>query len=199
MVGQKSQQQQRSTVRIIGGDWRGRKLPVLNAQGLRPTADRIRETLFNWLANELPGARCLDLFAGSASLSFEALSRGAAHVTAVDHHAMAVQLMINAAEALGTDNLCAVHSSAEQWLQGYMKRQSKAQFDIIFLDPPFQAHLLEKTAIALEQSKCLAPNALIYIEQAAGPSLATLPGHWCNYRQKTTGNVSYQLFSVSDG
>ena len=198
MAGQKSQQRQSSSVRIIGGDWRGRKLPVLDADGLRPTADRIRETLFNWLANDLPGARCLDLFAGSGSLSFEALSRGAAHVTAVEKHKMAMQSLVKTAEMLSTDQLFAVHSSAEQWLEACSTQASRAQFDIVFLDPPFQGQLLMNTAFALEKSACLAPNALIYVEQAASPLLAALPDRWHNQRQKVAGKVSYQLFSVSD-
>ena len=104
MVAQKSQPGQSRSVRIIGGDWRGRKLPVLDVQGLRPTADLIRETLFNWLANDLPGARCLDLFAGSGSLSLESLSRGAAHVTAVDSHKMAIESLSKTAAMLNTDD-----------------------------------------------------------------------------------------------
>ena len=196
MVAQKSQSSQSRTVRIIGGDWRGRKLPVVDAQGLRPTADRIRETLFNWLANDLPGARCLDLFAGSGSLSFEALSRGAAHVTAVDSHKMAIESLTKTAAILNTDHCFAVHSSAAQWLQAYSMRQSSAQFDIVFLDPPFQDQLLANTAMALEASGCLTADALIYVEQAAGHPSATLPSRWQNLRQKVAGKVSYQLFCV---
>ena len=131
MAAQKSQSSQRRTVRIIGGDWRGRKLPVVDAQGLRPTADRIRETLFNWLANDLPGARCLDLFAGSGSLSFEALSRGAAHVTAVDSHKMAIESLIKTATILKTDHCFAVHSSARNGCK-LIRCSSQARSLILF-------------------------------------------------------------------
>jgi 16S rRNA (guanine966-N2)-methyltransferase len=172
---------------------------VLDAQGLRPTADRIRETLFNWLANDLHGAHCLDLFAGSGSLSFESLSRGAAHVTAVDSHKMAIESLTKTAAMLNTDHCFAVHSSAAQWLQAYSTLQSSAQFDIVFLDPPFQDQLLANTAMELEASGCLAADALIYVEQAAGHSLATLPSRWQNLRQKVAGKVSYQLFCVGSG
>ncbi|MEE3241224.1 MAG: 16S rRNA (guanine(966)-N(2))-methyltransferase RsmD [Pseudomonadota bacterium] len=199
MVAQKSQSSQSRTVRIIGGDWRGRKLPVVDAKGLRPTADRIRETLFNWLANDLPGARCLDLFAGSGSLSFEALSRGAAHVTAVDSHKMAIESLTKTAAILNTDHCFAVHSSAAQWLQTYPMQQPSAQFDIVFLDPPFQDQLLANTAMALEASGCLTADALIYVEQAAGHPLAKLPSRWRNLRHKVAGKVSYQLFCVYSG
>tara|TARA_S200000501_G_scaffold379012_1_gene446356 strand:+ start:31739 stop:32338 length:600 start_codon:yes stop_codon:yes gene_type:complete len=199
MVAQKSLLRQSCSVRIIGGDWRGRKLPVVDAPGLRPTADRIRETLFNWLANDLPGSRCLDLFAGSGSLSFEALSRGAAHVTAVDSHKMAVESLTKTAAILDTDHCFAVHSSAAQWLQAYSTQQSSAQFDIVFLDPPFQDQLLENTAMALEASGCLTTDALIYVEQAAGHPLAILPSRWQSLRQKVAGKVSYQLFCVHSG
>ena len=199
MVAKISKLGQSRSVRIIGGDWRGRKLPVVDAQGLRPTADRIRETLFNWLANDLHGARCLDLFAGSGSLSFEALSRGAAHVTAVDRDKMAIESLTKTAAILNTDHFFAVYSSAEQWLQAYSTQQSSMQFDIVFLDPPFQDQLLGDTAMALETSGCLAADALIYVEQAAAHQLVTLPSRWHNLRQKVAGKVSYQLFCVHSG
>ena len=199
MVAQKSQSGQGHSVRIIGGDWRGRKLPVVNSKGLRPTTDRIRETLFNWLANDLPGARCLDLFAGSGSLSFEALSRGAEHVTAVDSHKAVIESLTKTAAILNTDHCFAVHSSAAQWLRAYSMRHSSAQFNIVFLDPPFQDQLLANTAMALEASGCLTADALIYVEQGTSHPLATLPSRWQNLQQKVAGRVSYQLFCAQSG
>ncbi|WMC10381.1 16S rRNA (guanine(966)-N(2))-methyltransferase RsmD [Oceanimonas pelagia] len=176
-------------IRLIGGQWRGRKLPVLHSEGLRPTTDRIKETLFNWLMFEIRGSRCLDLFAGSGSLGFEALSRHAAEVVMVEKDTtVAAQLKRNLASlpaAPGT----VIQADAVQYLQ-----QAATPFDVVFLDPPFHKELLPQVCERLEQNGWLAENALIYIEREQGLALPTLPDHWSLHKDKQAGQVSYQLY-----
>ncbi|WP_107852154.1 16S rRNA (guanine(966)-N(2))-methyltransferase RsmD [Oceanimonas marisflavi] len=176
-------------IRLIGGQWRGRKLPVLHSEGLRPTTDRVKETLFNWLMFDIRGRRCLDLFAGSGSLGFEALSRHAAEVVMVEKDAtVAGQLKRNLASlpaAPGT----VVQADAVQFLQ-----QPATPFDVVFLDPPFHKELLPHVCELLEQNGWLADNALIYIEREQGLALPTLPAHWSLHKDKQAGQVSYQLY-----
>ncbi|MDP5293252.1 16S rRNA (guanine(966)-N(2))-methyltransferase RsmD [Oceanimonas sp. CHS3-5] len=176
-------------IRLIGGQWRGRKLPVLHSEGLRPTTDRVKETLFNWLMFEIRGSRCLDLFAGSGSLGFEALSRHATEVVMVEKDAaVAGQLKRNLATlpaAPGT----VVQADAVQYLQ-----QPATPFDVVFLDPPFHKELLPNVCELLEQNGWLADDALIYIEREQGLALPTLPDHWRLHKDKQAGQVSYQLY-----
>ena len=176
-------------IRLIGGQWRGRKLPVLHSEGLRPTTDRVKETLFNWLMFEIRGSRCLDLFAGSGSLGFEALSRHATEVVMVEKDAaVAGQLKRNLATlpaAPGT----VVQADAVQYLQ-----QPATLFDVVFLDPPFHKELLPNVCELLEQNGWLADDALIYIEREQGLALPTLPDHWRLHKDKQAGQVSYQLY-----
>lgn len=178
-------------IRIIAGQWRGRKLSFPDSEGLRPTGDRIRETLFNWLQPSLPGANCLDAFAGAGALGFEALSREAAQVTLLEKSpGVFTQLqsnlkLLNAAQgkALNVDTL--------SWLT---QNTPETPFDIVFLDPPFQDQLLEQTAQLLEQCGWLAPSALIYLEHPRKHP-PVLPNHWQQERSKQAGDVCYQLFS----
>ena len=186
----KTQHSRPNTVRIIAGQWRGRKLPVANISGLRPTGDRIRETLFNWLEPEIGGARCLDLFTGSGALALEALSRGAAAVIAVDSHKDAVGSLRELQKLLSAEGLQLIHSDAQSWLAAHREEQ----FDIVFLDPPFQLGLLSETAQLLEQANCLATEALIYIERDIDQATAELPSNWQPYREKTAGKVHYALY-----
>lgn len=176
-------------IRLIGGQWRGRKLPVLPSEGLRPTTDRVKETLFNWLMFDIRDRRCLDLFAGSGSLGFEALSRYAADVVMVEKDAaVAAQLKRNLATlpaAPGT----VVQADAEQYLQ-----QAATPFDVVFLDPPFHQSLLPRVCGLLETHGWLADEALIYIEREQGLALPTLPRHWRLHKDKQAGQVSYQLY-----
>ena len=125
-------------VRIIAGQWRGRKLDVLDSPGLRPTPDRLRETLFNWLQQEIGAARCLDLFAGSGALGFEALSRGASEVVMVESNPALVERLNDSAESLNSEHHVIQRADAMSWL-----KQAKRGFDIIFLDPPFGQNLIE--------------------------------------------------------
>ncbi|MDB2409289.1 16S rRNA (guanine(966)-N(2))-methyltransferase RsmD [Pseudomonadales bacterium] len=180
-----------TSIRIIAGRWRGRKLPVVEIDGLRPTGDRIRETLFNWLDGDIAGARCLDLFAGSGVLGFEALSRGAAHVTALDASRIAVSALVEASETLETADLRAMQMDAIQWLAS----KPEEQFDLVFIDPPFQAGLLDEALVLLEASQCLREGAVIYIERDREHTSPQLPEGWRCYKDKVAGNVSYGLYT----
>lgn len=178
-------------LRIIGGRWRGRVLPFPEVGGLRPTGNRIRETLFNWLLPVLPGSRCLDLFAGSGALGLEALSRGAAHATLVEQHpAAAQQLRDNLLTLEGAEAAQVVHADGPAWLLGQAPAQ---KFDVVFLDPPFAANLWRPAALALEQGSWLTEQALIYVE-CPSPCQVSLPNNWQVYRHKRAGQVQYYLY-----
>ncbi|MBY8233664.1 16S rRNA (guanine(966)-N(2))-methyltransferase RsmD [Vibrio fluvialis] len=176
-------------VRIISGLWRGRKLPVHDAKGLRPTTDRVKETLFNWLAQDIPHARCLDLFAGSGGLGFESASRQADKVTMLEMNPQAfAQLKTNIA-ALKASNIEAVNTDT----LAYLKQPGQA-YDVVFIDPPFRQGLLQETVQLLEQNGWLAANAMIYIESEKELPLTELPESWQLYREKLAGQVCYRLF-----
>lgn len=175
-------------IRIIGGQWRGRKLPVPNSQGLRPTTDRVRETLFNWLAPVLRGARCLDCFAGSGALGLEALSRYAASATLLEYERpVAQQLEKNLALLQGEGQV--FNTNALHWLAG-----NGQPFDVVFLDPPFRQGLLAETVILLEQGGWLADEAWIYVEAEAESAAADVPATWTLHREKVAGQVAYRLY-----
>ncbi|WKS81393.1 16S rRNA (guanine(966)-N(2))-methyltransferase [Edwardsiella tarda] len=176
-------------IRIIAGQWRGRKLPVPDSPGLRPTTDRVRETLFNWLAPILPDSRCLDVFAGSGALGFEAISRYAAHATLLeaDRH-VAAGLRKNAA-LLNCSQINVVHTDALRFLA-----QPGEPYQVVFLDPPFRQGLLNDTLFLLESQGWLADDAWIYVEcEAEGPALV-LPASWSLQREKHAGQVAYRLY-----
>lgn len=176
-------------IRIIGGLWRGRKLPVLNSEGLRPTTDRIKETLFNWLMFDINQCHCLDLFAGSGSLGFEALSRGASQVIMVEKdHQVAQQLSQNLAR-LPQAPATVVNIDAVRYLAS-----PATPFDLVLLDPPFHRELLPQVCQLLEEKGWLSADAKIYIEreQAAEPLL--LPPNWHLLKDKQAGQVTYQLY-----
>lgn len=180
-------------LRIIGGIWRGRKLQFPDVAGLRPTGDRIRETLFNWLAPEIQGARCLDLFAGSGALGIEALSRGAATSVLVEQDSKAAaQLKANLAllDKSASEAGRVLQRDALAWLQ--QGNQDKP-YQIIFIDPPFALNLWQAVIDALENGNWLAEDATIYLE-AGRDSEYHPPINWQLHRDKTTGAVSYKLF-----
>jgi len=175
-------------LRIIGGEWRGRKLSFPALPDLRPTPDRVRETLFNWLREILPGARCLDLFAGSGALGFEALSRGAQEVVMVDRHpAVVTQLKLHV-QQLKAVNARVVQAEALAFLQGPSRL-----FDIIFLDPPFQGDLLGPCLERLAQPGWLAATAWLYLETDRRTPLPPVPADWNVLRHKQAGQVGYYL------
>ncbi len=177
-------------VRIIGGRWRGRKLAFSPADGLRPTGDRIRETLFNWLAPHIQDARCADLFAGSGALGMEALSRGAGYCDFVDSGTAVMSLIRRQLETLGAQEQGGCHAvTAQQFLA-----QSDTPYDIVFIDPPFNRQLVEPICASLARRGLLAPAALIYVETAASEPLPDLPAGWSLHREKVSGGVAYRLF-----
>ena len=182
----------RGQLRIIGGEWRGRKLAFPDIEGLRPTTDRVRETLFNWLTPHIHGARCLDLFAGSGALGLEALSRGASHCSFVDSSRKATaQIQDHLQTLAAADRGICQTASAISFLAG-----ETGPWNIVFLDPPFGHDLVAPCCELLDTSDCLAAESRVYIESAAGDT-AQAPGDHCElYRHKRAGNVSYQLFIV---
>jgi 16S rRNA (guanine966-N2)-methyltransferase len=179
---------QRGEVRIIAGKWRGRKLKVPPIRELRPTPDRVRETLFNWLAPTLAGAHCLDPFAGSGVLGFEALSRGAAHVVMIDQSLDVVRLLQAELAQFGANNADIYCATVPQQLKPVQK-----PFDIVFLDPPYQHNLLLPTCYYLEQHGFLAANASIYLEAKEAITAEVLPPHWHLRKSQRAGHVFYHL------
>lgn len=176
-------------IRIIGGQWRGRKLPVPDSPGLRPTTDRVRETLFNWLAPYMVDARCLDCFAGSGALGLEALSRyaGSATLLEMERH-VAQQLQKNLA-TLNASNAKVVNTNSLTFLA-----QPGIPHDVVFIDPPFRKGLLEETLALLETNNWLADDALIYVESEVEHGLPPVPAHWDLHREKVAGQVAYRLY-----
>lgn len=177
-------------LRIIGGRWRGRKLSFPDAPGLRPTPDRVRETLFNWLQADMVGARCLDLFAGSGALGLEALSRGASRVVLVDESREATRQLTTHLHDLDCRDAVVVNSPAQDFLQ---RGPGAAAYDVVFLDPPFRQGLVSRCAALLEEKGWLAPNAMIYLEAERELRELDLPDHWEILREKTAGQVGYRL------
>lgn len=177
------------TVRVIGGRWRGRKLQFTATNGLRPTPDRVRETLFNWLAADIGGAHCLDLFAGSGALGIEALSRGAASCQFVDLSGTACQHL--------TRNLTELPGVTPEVFQadamGFLNSQ-KGPFDLVFLDPPFGSGLLGPCLDQLLDSHALAEGGAIYVESSVEEALPQLPPPWTLCRDKKAGQVCYRLY-----
>jgi len=177
-------------LRIIGGQWRGRKLAFNPAQGLRPTTDRVRETLFNWLAPDIHNARCVDLFAGSGALGLEALSRGAAHCDFVDTSRPVLNQISNHLATLGAGTQGNCHwQSAEDFLGSNHK-----PLDIIFVDPPFGLGLVTPICNLLAASIPIAKGASLYIETARSDELPTPGGNWELHRDKKAGEVAYRLY-----
>ena len=180
-----------SNIRIIGGKWRSRKVSFLAKEFLRPTPDRVRETVFNWLSPYIVGARCLDLYAGSGVLGLEALSRGASAVVAVEQDPENV-VSINAnKENLQTHGLLIVAGSVVDWLQQKKSMQNLAAFNIAFIDPPYRMGLLAETMRLLEQNDWLAINSYIYFEHGEPIDLQVLPATWSLWRESKAAQVYY--------
>lgn len=174
-------------VRVIGGRWRGTRLPVPDRPGLRPTSDRVRETLFNWLQPVLPGARVLDLFAGTGALGLEAVSRGAAHAQLVEADPALASALVEAVRRLGAGDAVSIHrGDALAWL-----RAGQVRFDLAFVDPPFAAGLWEQAMADLPPR--LADDAWVYVESPAGQAPA-VPGDWRLHREGATRDVRYALY-----
>ncbi|MFQ6021756.1 MAG: 16S rRNA (guanine(966)-N(2))-methyltransferase RsmD [Acidiferrobacterales bacterium] len=175
-------------LRIIGGSWRRRRLIVPDIEGLRPTPDRVRETLFNWLRPWLPGARCLDLFAGTGALCLEALSRDAAHVVMVEAAPQVAAVLRHNVAELAATNADVIEADALDYLAG------PAQvFDIVFLDPPFGSDLIEKSSRLLDDQRWIKPGGLVYLEAPRDMTVLPIPDSWKLVRSRTAGQVGYHL------
>ena len=179
---------QLNCVRIIGGQWRGRRITVLDRQGLRPTTDRVREQLFNWLMNEVVGARCLDLFAGSGALGLECLSRGAASVDFVESDPQIAQQLNANLVKLDAQHNSRVHVSQAQTFVA----TASSPYDLIFIDPPFAANLIQPILKALSHANCYSQGTLIYLESPARQAIH-LPNDWQIHRQDQTKQSQYLL------
>lgn len=177
-------------VRVIAGLWRGRKLPVLNAEGLRPTTDRVKETLFNWLMNDVAGSRCLDCFAGSGSLGIEALSRQAQAVVFLEKFANAANLLKNNLTSLKTTNGTVINTDTLQYLS---QKNPDQGFELVFVDPPFNHGFVPKVLTLLAENQWLADNALIYVETEKNHPPLELPSNWQIIKEKTAGQVISRL------
>ncbi len=175
-------------VRIIGGEWRSRRIGFPDHEGLRPSADRVRETLFNWLGQDLGGRHCLDLFAGSGALGFEALSRGAASVVMVEKSRSVCEALRRNAELLAAKNLQLHCADALEFAAA-----TAARFDVVFLDPPFRSELLAQ--VLPRVASLLRPGAQVYIESAA---VFEQSGGWRVKRQGRAGQVHYTLVEYGD-
>ncbi|AFH94571.1 TPA: 16S rRNA (guanine(966)-N(2))-methyltransferase RsmD [Providencia stuartii] len=189
IMAKKPQSASLGQIRIIGGKWRGRKLPVRDSEGLRPTTDRIKETLFNWLMPIIREARCLDCFAGSGSLGFEALSRFADSVTFIELDKQNAQLLTENKARLQSDNANIINGNSLEILG-----QNGTPFDVVFIDPPFRKGLLSDTIQLLEKNQWLADESWIYVESEAESPLTDIPTNWQLHREKIAGQVAYRLF-----
>jgi 16S rRNA (guanine966-N2)-methyltransferase len=181
-------------VRIVAGKWRGRFLPVDDAPGLRPTSERIRETLFNWLAPVIEGTHCLDLFAGTGVLGLEALSRGAATATFVERSPKVAATLKRSIATLGADDAMLHVGDALAWLGQAPPRR----YDVVFLDPPYSLESLPDLCRLLAEKKWLAAGAGIYMEHDRKVSRPDLPGGFTVVREKTAGTVRYLLAETRD-
>ncbi|SBS35785.1 Ribosomal RNA small subunit methyltransferase D [Marinomonas aquimarina] len=179
-----------SKLRIIGGEWRSRQLPILDIEGLRPTTDRVRETVFNWLNFDIPGASCLDLFSGSGALGFEALSRGAKDCTFVELNRNVAQQIKQNLATLQSNDGTVVNSDALTYLN-----TAPHSFDVIFLDPPFRKGLLEQVMPKLSDH-WLKPGGYIYIERETEAALDGLPEHWQLVKEKRAGQLTFTLYQA---
>ncbi|HIP75748.1 MAG TPA: 16S rRNA (guanine(966)-N(2))-methyltransferase RsmD [Psychromonas hadalis] len=188
--GKSKKPEKEGLIRLISGKWRGKKLPVILLDGLRPTTDRTKETLFNWLMYDIRDARCLDCFSGSGSLAFEALSRFAKNVVMLERDKqVAKQLQANCA-MLDAENGKVVCIDSLSFLQ----KENEQPFDLVFIDPPFNMGLAALCCELLEKNNYLTSNALIYIETEVNLSLANLPLNWQLLKEKTTAQVAYRLY-----
>ncbi len=193
--GVKQPQKGTGSIRIISGRWRGRKLPVLDAEGLRPTTDRTKETLFNWLMPYVANRRCLDVFAGSGSLGLEALSRHAQSCVFIEKDKQAAQQLQNNFQLLKlpANEAQLHHGDALQLLSNL-----PVPFDLVFLDPPFHKNLLPGVIQSLEQNQLLATGGLVYIEAELTASNYAVPASWKCIKQSQTQQLSYRLYQKSE-
>ena len=191
--------QQRAKLRIIGGQWRSRMLPIPALEGLRPTPDRVRETLFNWINAYVPGAKCADLFCGSGALGLEALSRSAKSCVFVDASRVVTQQMQQNLDTLACKDALTLNQNALNLLEVGLASQpsliEKAPFDIVFIDPPFRKGWVDSILPLLTQD-WLADGALVYLEMEKETALPEIAQQWDLLKEKTAGQLVYRLFQV---
>ena len=180
-------------VRIISGQWKGRKLPVLDVQGLRPTTDRVKETLFNWLMQDIHGKKVLDCFSGSGSLALEALSRHAESALLLEMDAKAARQLNQHLKTLQCENAQVVQADSLQ----YLAKPATSQFDLVFIDPPFRQGLVDKCCSLLENG-WLTADALIYLECEKELQISNLPRNWRIIKEKIAGQLAYRLLQRQD-
>jgi len=180
------------TVRIIAGKWRRRRLTVVERTGVRPTPDRVRETLFNWLSDRIEGARCLDLYAGSGALGFEAASRGADQVVMVERDRLVAKRLHEQAAELGADRVRVIQADARAWLD-----VAAESYDIVFLDPPYGSVSLGQLCARLESGGYLRRGAVVYLESDRDD--LELGDGWRVLRSARAGRVKYHLVSSYHG
>ncbi|MDP2902907.1 MAG: 16S rRNA (guanine(966)-N(2))-methyltransferase RsmD [Methylovulum sp.] len=176
-------------LRIIGGEWRSRQIHFVDAPGLRPTPARVRETVFNWLQRDITGSRCLDCYAGSGALSFEAASRGASTVVQLENNPLTCRTLKANAVALDAAQIKLVQTDVFRYLAG-----DAELFDLVFIDPPFAMGLAAPTCCWLEDKNWLGQHAKIYLETESTLKLAGMPDNWQLLKRKTAGEVAYYLF-----
>lgn len=184
---------QAGRLRIVAGNWRSRLLQIADVPGLRPTSERVRETLFNWLSPRIHGARCLDLCAGTGALGLEALSRGAAEVVFVEQSAVATKVLKSNIESLAAKNAEVLNLDA----RNYLRSSNRRAFDIVFLDPPFTAELHDELCRLLNEEGWLAGDARIYVEMDRDQPEVCLPEGWRRLKNKAAGNVRYTLAATN--
>ena len=181
-------------LRIVAGIWRSRLLEIADVPGLRPTSERIRETLFNWLAPMIGGARCLDLFAGTGALGLEALSRGAASAIFVDRSDRAIRTIRRNVETLDADGATVLMADAFDYLAG----ADRHAFEIVFLDPPFADEILGDLCRLIDERQIVVAGGLVYLEHDRSHELPVLPARWEVLKQKSAGGVSYSLMRTGE-
>jgi 16S rRNA (guanine966-N2)-methyltransferase len=194
---QKPAQGGRNSVRIIGGGWRGRRVNFPDLPGLRPTPDRVRETLFNWLQHSVVGTRCLDLFAGSGALGLEALSRGAQAVVFVEQAQAAARGLVAELQRLGgTAKARVVEMGASRFLRAAAETYGKP-FDVVFLDPPYGREALAEFIPMIDAGDWVKTGGLVYLENEKSAGAPVLPPHWELLKSKSAGEVGYHLARVN--
>jgi 16S rRNA (guanine966-N2)-methyltransferase len=180
-------------LKIIGGNWRSRCVTFVDVPGLRPTPARVRETLFNWLQNDILGSRCLDLYAGSGALGFEAASRGAKSVIQVENNALVCRALKENAIKLAASQVKIIQSDVFRYLAG-----DAEPFDVVFIDPPFTMVKAVQTCQWLEEKGWLSKHAKIYVEAESTLKLAGIPENWRQLKSKVAGEVGYHLFERAE-
>ena len=199
---EKSLEVNRNSVRIIGGGWRGRRVGFPDMPGLRPTPDRVRETLFNWLQHSIVESRCLDLFAGSGALGLEALSRGAKAVVFVEQAQIAARALVTELDRLGGSAKARVlEMGASRFLRASAQANGNpygAPFDMVFLDPPYHRNALAEFIPLLDAGDWVATGGLVYLESEKSAGAPDLPSHWELLKSKSAGEVGYHLARINE-